>query len=75
MQRIIRTSEMREKDLRQQIDDLRTDNEKQQKLIGQVLWEKCGENSNFWGEMDKIFSAFLAVKFIVKPLVSEIQYD
>ena len=36
LQRVMRKAEMKEKDLRQHIDELRQDNERQQKLIGQV---------------------------------------
>ena len=36
LQRVSKNAEVREKDLRHQIDDLKSDNERQQKLIGQV---------------------------------------
>ena len=36
LQRVQRNADIRDKELRQEIDELRTDNERQQKLIGQV---------------------------------------
>lgn len=36
LQRVQKTAEVKEKEMRAQIDELKTDNDRQQKLIGQV---------------------------------------